>query len=101
MERLEAWDRHVAMNVALNGSRRARRALTALARHGPHDDVSELSPSSVAVMRGLHALTPRSRQVVVLHHAPRHPVAERRISSATAPANAGPCRAERGCGCRA
>jgi len=42
----EAWVRRVAFNEAYNSSRRARRWLAALARHGPPADVPAPPPTA-------------------------------------------------------
>jgi RNA polymerase sigma-70 factor, ECF subfamily len=73
----EAWVRRVAMNLALDGLRRARRQLAALARlrTGPAV-VPPLSVDRVALADGLRALSRGARQAIVLHHLVGLPVDE-------------------------
>ena len=67
-DRPEAWVRRVAFNEAYNSSRRARRWLVALARHGPPAQVPAVSPDRVDLHRALGRLTPLHREVLVLHY---------------------------------
>ena len=64
----EAWVRRVAFNEAYNSSRRTRRWLVALARHGPPAHVPAVSPDRVDLHRALGRLTPVHREVLVLHY---------------------------------
>jgi RNA polymerase sigma-70 factor, ECF subfamily len=64
----EAWVRRVAFNEAYNSSRRTRRWLVALARHGPPAHVPAVSPDRVDLHRALGRLTPLHREVLVLHY---------------------------------
>jgi RNA polymerase sigma-70 factor, ECF subfamily len=70
----EQWVRRVAMNLALDGLRRARRRLTALARLGPSPAVAPISVERVAVAEALQTLPRSYRQVIVLHHLLELPV---------------------------
>jgi RNA polymerase sigma-70 factor (ECF subfamily) len=62
----EAWVRRVAFNQAFNSTRRARRRLAALARHGPELDAPALSADQVDVQRAMARVPPRQREVLVL-----------------------------------
>jgi RNA polymerase sigma-70 factor, ECF subfamily len=64
----EAWVRRVAMNLAANGLRRARRQAALLARLGPPPAVPPLSVESLALAEALAGLPISYRQVLVLHH---------------------------------
>ena len=64
----EAWVRRVAFNGAYNSTRRARRWLVALARHGPPADVPAASADHLDLHRALRRLSPRHREVLVLHY---------------------------------
>jgi RNA polymerase sigma-70 factor (ECF subfamily) len=64
----EAWVRRVAFNQAYNSTRRARRWLQALARHGPPAHVPAVSPDRVDLHRALGRLAPRHREVLVLRY---------------------------------
>ena len=64
----EAWVRRVAFNEAYNSTRRARRWLAAMARHGPPAQVPAVSPDRVDLHRALGRLTPLHREVLVLHY---------------------------------
>lgn len=64
----EAWVRRVAFNEAYNSSRRARRWLAALARHGPPTDVPAASADRLDLHHALRRLSPRHREVLVLHY---------------------------------
>jgi RNA polymerase sigma-70 factor, ECF subfamily len=70
----EQWVRRVAMNLALDGLRRARRRLAALARLGPSPAVAPISVERVAVAQALRTLPRSYRQVIVLHHLLELPV---------------------------
>jgi RNA polymerase sigma-70 factor, ECF subfamily len=70
----EQWVRRVAMNLALDGLRRARRRLAALARLGPSPAVAPISVERVAVAEALQTLPRSYRQVIVLHHLLELPV---------------------------
>jgi RNA polymerase sigma-70 factor (ECF subfamily) len=72
----EAWVRRVAFNEAYNSTRRARRWLAALARHGPPPPVPAVSPDRVDLHRALQRLSPRHREVLVLHYVAELPVDE-------------------------
>jgi RNA polymerase sigma-70 factor, ECF subfamily len=64
----EAWVRRVAVNLATNELRRAKRQLAALLRLGPPPPVSALSAEEIAVTQALAGLPLRYRQVLVLHY---------------------------------
>jgi RNA polymerase sigma-70 factor (ECF subfamily) len=64
----EAWVRRVAFNHARNSTRRARRWLVALARHGPPAPVPAATPDRVDLQRALRRIAPRHREVLVLHY---------------------------------
>jgi RNA polymerase sigma-70 factor, ECF subfamily len=64
----EAWVRRVAFNQARNSTRRARRWLVALARHGPPAPVPAATPDRVDLHRALRRIAPRHREVLVLHY---------------------------------
>ena len=64
----EGWVRRVALNRARSNLRRSRRALAALVRVGPADDVPELSPDAMAVAEAMRRLPLRHREVLVLHY---------------------------------
>jgi RNA polymerase sigma-70 factor, ECF subfamily len=70
----EQWVRRVAMNLALDGLRRARRRLAALARLGPIPAVAPISVERVALAEALRTLPRGYRQVIVLHHLLELPV---------------------------
>jgi RNA polymerase sigma-70 factor, ECF subfamily len=63
----ESWVRRVAFNVAFTGLRRARRAVTALAKTQPATG-PPLPSASLELLEALKALPPRHRQVLVLHY---------------------------------
>jgi RNA polymerase sigma-70 factor, ECF subfamily len=67
-DRPEAWVRRVAMNLASNELRRARRRLAALLRLGPPAPMPALSAEEIAVSQALAGLPLRYRQVLVLHY---------------------------------
>jgi RNA polymerase sigma-70 factor (ECF subfamily) len=64
----EHWVRRVAMNLALDGLRRARRRVGVMLRLGPPPDVPPASEDGVAIITAMRTLSPRHRQVLVLHH---------------------------------
>jgi len=64
----EAWVRRVAFNEAYNSARRARRWLVVLARHGPPADVPAASADRLDLHHALRRLSPRHREVLVLHY---------------------------------
>jgi RNA polymerase sigma-70 factor (ECF subfamily) len=68
--------RRVAFNQACNSIRRARRWLLAMARHGPPADVPAVSADSLDLHRALGRLTPRHREVLVLHYVAELPLDE-------------------------
>jgi RNA polymerase sigma-70 factor (ECF subfamily) len=70
----EQWVRRVAMNLALDGLRRARRRLAALARLGPGPVAPPISVERVALAEALRTLPRSYRQVIVLHHLLELPV---------------------------
>ena len=62
----EQWVRRVAMNLALDGLRRARRRLAVLARLGPSPVAPPISVERVALAEALRTLPRSYRQVIVL-----------------------------------
>jgi RNA polymerase sigma-70 factor, ECF subfamily len=72
----EAWVRRVAMNLAADRLRRARRQLAALVRLGPASPVPPVQPEDLALLEALRALPISQRQVIVLHHLLGMPVEE-------------------------
>jgi RNA polymerase sigma-70 factor (ECF subfamily) len=70
----EQWVRRVAMNLALDGLRRARRRLAALARLGPGPVAPPISIERVALVEALRTLPRSYQQVIVLHHLLELPV---------------------------
>jgi RNA polymerase sigma-70 factor (ECF subfamily) len=72
----EAWVRRVAFNNAYNSTRRARRWLVAMARHGPPPDVPAASADHLDLHRALARLAPRHREVLVLHYVAELPLDE-------------------------
>jgi RNA polymerase sigma-70 factor (sigma-E family) len=72
----EAWVRRVAFNHAYNSTRRARRWLAAMARHGPPAHVPPVSPDRVDLHRALRRIAPRHREVLVLHYVAELPLDE-------------------------
>ena len=72
----EAWVRRVAMNLAADRSRRARRQLAALVRLGPAPPVPPVQLEELALLEALRALPISHRQVIVLHHLLGMPVEE-------------------------
>jgi RNA polymerase sigma-70 factor, ECF subfamily len=70
----EQWVRRVAMNLAVDGLRRARRRLAALARLGPGPVAPPISVERVALAEALRTLPRSYRQVIVLHHLLQLPV---------------------------
>jgi RNA polymerase sigma-70 factor, ECF subfamily len=70
----EQWVRRVAMNLAVDGLRRARRRLAALARLGPGPVTPPISVERVALADALRTLPRSYRQVIVLHHLLELPV---------------------------
>jgi RNA polymerase sigma-70 factor (ECF subfamily) len=72
----EAWVRRVAMNLAADRLRRARRQLAALVRLGPASPVPPVQVEDLALLEALRALPMSQRQVIVLHHLLGMPVEE-------------------------
>jgi RNA polymerase sigma-70 factor, ECF subfamily len=72
----EAWVRRVAMNLAADRLRRARRQLAALVRLGPASPVPPVQVEDLALLGALRALPIPQRQVIVLHHLLGMPVEE-------------------------
>jgi RNA polymerase sigma-70 factor (ECF subfamily) len=64
----EAWVRRVAMNLASDGFRRARRRLVVAVRLGRGTDPEPAVLDGLAVVEALRSLPLGQRQVVVLHH---------------------------------
>jgi RNA polymerase sigma-70 factor (ECF subfamily) len=72
----EAWVRRVAFNEAYNSTRRARRRLVALARHGSPKQVPAASADRVDMHRAMRRLPLRHREVLVLHYVAELPLDE-------------------------
>jgi RNA polymerase sigma-70 factor, ECF subfamily len=72
----EAWVRRVAMNLAADRLRRARRQLAALVRLGPAPPVPPVQVEDLALLEALRGLSIRQRQVLVLHYLVGMPVQE-------------------------
>jgi RNA polymerase sigma-70 factor (ECF subfamily) len=70
----ELWVRRVAVRLALNGFRHARRQAALLARLGPPPPVVSLDPEDRALVEALAKLPRRYREVLVLHHLADLPV---------------------------
>jgi RNA polymerase sigma-70 factor, ECF subfamily len=64
----EQWVRRVALRLASNHFRRARRRAAALVRLGPPPATPPASADALALDAALRTLPIRSRQVVVLHY---------------------------------
>jgi RNA polymerase sigma-70 factor (ECF subfamily) len=64
----EAWVRRVAMNLATDGFRRARRRLAVAVRLRPTADPDPPTLDGLAVTAALRALPLAQRKAVVLHH---------------------------------
>jgi RNA polymerase sigma-70 factor, ECF subfamily len=63
-----AWVHRVAFNLAIQGRRRARRAVRLRDRLGPPGHAPALSVEHVALVEALGKLSLRHRQVLVLHY---------------------------------
>jgi RNA polymerase sigma-70 factor, ECF subfamily len=73
----EAWVRRVALRLATDRARRARRRAAALLRLGlPHSPSVELSADLLDLYTALRGLPAGQRQAVVLHHLVGLPVEE-------------------------
>jgi RNA polymerase sigma-70 factor, ECF subfamily len=72
----EAWVRRVAFNQAYNRTRRTRRWLAAMARHGPPPNVPAVSADRLDLHRALGRLAPGHREVLVLHYVAELPLDE-------------------------
>ena len=72
----EAWVRRVALNIAANTARRARRRAALLLRLGPPPAPPDLDPELVDLAGGLRALPRDQRVAIVLHHLAGLPVEE-------------------------
>ena len=70
----EAWVRRVAVNLATDGFRRARRRLALAVRLRPGPDPDPPTLDRLAVTQALRALPHDQRAVVVLHHLLDQPV---------------------------
>ncbi len=71
-----AWVRTVASRLAVSRWRRARTALTHLARQRPPEPTRGPDGSSVLLVRALRELPEPQRRALVLHHLAGLPVAE-------------------------
>jgi RNA polymerase sigma-70 factor (ECF subfamily) len=72
----EAWVRRVAINLAADRMRRARRRLAAMVRLGPAQPVPPVRVEDLALLEALRGLPVHQRQVIVLHHLVGMPVHE-------------------------
>jgi RNA polymerase sigma-70 factor (ECF subfamily) len=64
----EAWVRRVALNLAADRARRARRRLAALRRLGPPAPTPPVQIEDLALLEALRGLSVGQRQVLVLHY---------------------------------
>jgi RNA polymerase sigma-70 factor (ECF subfamily) len=64
----EAWVRRVAIRLAINGFRRARRQAAMVARLGPPPEVPPLDAEDRMLIEALRTLPAKYREVLVLHH---------------------------------
>jgi RNA polymerase sigma-70 factor (ECF subfamily) len=64
----EAWVRRVAIRLAINGFRRARRQAALMARLGPPPDVPALDAEDRQLIEALAKLPGKYRAALVLHH---------------------------------
>jgi RNA polymerase sigma-70 factor, ECF subfamily len=64
----EAWVRTVAWRIAASRWRKAKNAVTAMARHGVADDTAPPSPDHVALVAALRKIPEAQRRAIVLHH---------------------------------
>lgn len=71
-----AWVRQVASNLAVSRWRRARTALTHLARSRPPDPAPPPDETTVVLVEALRHLPEGQRRAIVLHHLAQLPVAE-------------------------
>lgn len=71
-----AWVRQVASRLAISRWRRARTAMTHLARQRPPDPARAPDETSVALVRALRELPEAQRRAIVLHHLAEFSVAE-------------------------
>jgi RNA polymerase sigma-70 factor, ECF subfamily len=72
----EAWVRRVALRLATDRFRRARRGLVALRRLDPEPRVPTVSVEALALAEELRALPLAWRKAIVLHHLAGMPVQE-------------------------
>jgi RNA polymerase sigma-70 factor, ECF subfamily len=72
----ETWVRRVAINLARDGLRRARRRLVLAARLRGRAEAPAASEEELAVTQALAALPPAQRAVIVAHHVFGLPVEE-------------------------
>jgi RNA polymerase sigma-70 factor (ECF subfamily) len=64
----EQWVRRVAFNLAKTQHRQLRRRMAALVRHGPPDDLPDVSIGTVALVQALAKISANYREVLVLHY---------------------------------
>ena len=64
----EAWVRTVAWRLAASRWRKAKNAVTALARHGPAPDAPAPGIDNVALVQALRQIPEAQRRAIVLHH---------------------------------
>src|SRR4051794_5611153 len=86
----EAWVRRVAMRLAANAFRRARRQAALLVRLGPQPGRVELEGGDRALLEAMAALPRRYREVLVLHHLVDLPVEQVARELGTPSGSSGP-----------
>lgn len=64
----EAWVRTVAWRIVASRWRKAKNAVTAMARHGAPDNTAPPSPDHVALVTALREIPEAQRRAIVLHH---------------------------------
>ncbi|WP_129668377.1 SigE family RNA polymerase sigma factor [Phytoactinopolyspora endophytica] len=64
----EAWVRTVAWRIAASRWRKAKNAVTAMARHGAPEDTAPPNPDHVALVNALRHIPEAQRRAIVLHH---------------------------------
>lgn len=64
----EAWLRTVAWRIAANRWRRAKSAVTVVAKLGAPENTPSPSPDHVAIVEALRHIPAKQRQASVLHH---------------------------------
>ncbi len=64
----EQWVRRVAFNLAKTRHRQLRRRMAALVRHGPPQDLPDVSLDTVGLVQALARVDTKYREVLVLHY---------------------------------